>query len=93
MSVIRQHLWITGRVQGVFFRQSTAKQADKIGNLKGWVRNLADGRVEVLVEGEADAVQQLLDFCQHGPVDARVEHIEQQAEEPLGDLLAFRAAF
>ncbi len=93
MSVIRQHLWISGRVQGVFFRQSTAKQADNIGNLTGWVRNLADGRVEVLVEGEADAVQQLLDFCQHGPADARVDQIEQISEESLGDLSSFKAAF
>ena len=89
MSVIRRHLWITGRVQGVFFRQSTWQQAQKIGQLQGWVRNLRDGRVEVLVQGPEASVQTLVDYCHHGPISARVDHVEQHQEPVDGELGAF----
>lgn len=89
MSVIRSHLWITGRVQGVFFRQSTRQAAREIGGLQGWVRNLGDGRVEVLVQGPAPAVEALVAFCQHGPADARVDHLEVRPEPVGADLDEF----
>lgn len=86
MPVIRQRWLISGRVQGVFFRQSTAQRAAEIGGLLGWVRNLPDGRVEVLVEGDAARVSQLRAFCEHGPPLARVDRLalaEADATERL----------
>jgi len=86
MSVVRQRFLITGRVQGVFFRQSTWQRACEIGGLLGWVRNLTDGRVEVLVEGQVIAVQQLAAFCQQGPRLAQVTRFEalpDSGSEPL----------
>lgn len=66
---------VSGRVQGVFFRQSTAGQARRLG-LSGWVRNLPDGRVEGLACGSAAALRLLQDWLRHGPPAARVDHLE-----------------
>lgn len=66
---------ISGRVQGVWYRASTQERAVGLG-LKGWVRNLPDGRVEVLAQGSADRVQALIDWCHLGPPLARVERID-----------------
>lgn len=87
--MICRHLWISGRVQGVWFRQSTAQRAEAIGGLLGWVRNLPDGRVEVWVQGELEAVQQLVDFCHQGPPLARVDQVEEKPELPDDDCGAF----
>jgi acylphosphatase len=59
------HVFVTGGVQGVFFRSETKHNAD-CHDVKGWVRNLPDGRVEAVFEGEKDAVQTLIAFCKHG---------------------------
>lgn len=58
-----RHAYVSGKVQGVYFRQATQEQADAL-DLDGWVRNLADGRVEVLFEGEAEAVERLQHWLQ-----------------------------
>lgn len=89
MSVIRQRWLISGRVQGVFFRQSTARRAADIGALLGWVRNLSDGRVEVLVEGDAAKVSQLRDFCEQGPPLARVDRLELADTDAVEVLMPF----
>jgi acylphosphatase len=65
------HCFISGKVQGVWFRANTKKEADKLG-LKGWVRNLADGRVEVMASGSKDKIEQLLAWLQRGPERAQV---------------------
>jgi acylphosphatase len=70
----RAHVFVSGRVQGVFFRQYTRRQAQRQG-VKGWVRNLDDGRVEVVFEGEEAAVKALVDFCSKGPRGASVTNI------------------
>ena len=67
----RAHLFIVGRVQGVFFRSQTKNKAD-INGVKGWIRNLPDGRVEAVFEGEKEAVKKLVEFCKKGPSGARV---------------------
>lgn len=71
----RLHIYISGRVQGVCFRARTQAQAKSLC-LTGWVRNLTDGRVEVLAEGSAEILEQLLAWCQQGPPSAEVTNIE-----------------
>ena len=71
----RLHLLISGRVQGVGFRYATSRQADTLG-LRGWVRNLADGRVEAEFEGPNDRLDQMLDWCRTGPPFAEVCQVD-----------------
>ena len=71
----RRRVLISGLVQDVWFRATTAKQAARAG-VRGWVRNLADGRVEAVLEGTADAVNEMIDCCSRGPELARVDRIE-----------------
>lgn len=84
----RLHLVVSGLVQGVFYRQSTADAAAALG-LRGWVRNLPDGRVEVLAEGERGALEALLAACRRGPPAARVAGVEVAWEAPRGELGPF----
>lgn len=74
MAKISAHVYIEGRVQGVFFRQNTKRKAISIG-VKGWIRNLDDGRVEAVFEGEEAAVKSLVDFSGKGPIGASVTKI------------------
>lgn len=85
---IRAHAFVSGRVQGVWFRQSTAERAREL-RLDGWVRNLPDGRVEILAEGPRGAVEALMAFAQVGPPLAHVADLAVQWIEPAGDLEAF----
>ena len=68
------HVFIEGRVQGVWFRGWTAQQADTLG-LSGWVRNLRDGRVEAVFSGDPGNVETMLGLCRKGPPLARVDHV------------------
>lgn len=72
---------ISGRVQGVFFRASTAREAEALG-VRGWARNLPDGRVEVLALGPPGPVGQLGDWLRRGPPPARVDSVASVEEEP-----------
>ena len=83
MKLIRAHVLVSGRVQNVWFRDSTCRRARELG-VGGWVRNLADGRVEATFEGEADPVSQALDFVRQGPPQARVENVEV-SETPIDE--------
>jgi acylphosphatase len=74
---------VRGLVQGVFFRDSTRRQAHRNG-VAGWVSNRADGAVEAIFEGEADAVERLVAYSRKGPRGAQVESIEVTQEEPEG---------
>jgi acylphosphatase len=71
------HLFISGRVQGVSYRANAAAMARKLG-LKGWVRNLPDGRVELLAQGEEKSLKSLLAWAHQGPATARVDHVDTQ---------------
>ncbi|MDP3816024.1 acylphosphatase [Pseudomonas sp.] len=75
MTQLCMHAYVSGRVQGVYFRQSTAEQAERL-DLNGWVRNLHDGRVEALFEGEESAVRELAAWLEQGPSDAEVTALE-----------------
>ncbi len=83
MSTIRRRAIVRGHVQGVFFRDSVRRVAQKLA-VSGSARNLEDGSVELVVEGEPDPVEQVLDWARTGPDDARVESVEVQEEDPQG---------
>jgi acylphosphatase len=85
--VVRSRLLISGRVQGVFFRDSLRRLAEEAG-VAGWVRNLPDGRVEAVLQGPESEVGRLTEWARHGPRRADVEHVEVQAEPP-GELTGF----
>jgi acylphosphatase len=87
---VRAHVLVNGRVQGVFFRSETQIQAKKL-DVKGWIRNLADGRVEAVFEGEDGAVKKLIDFCRRGPPGAKVTSVNVLWETYTGDLQSFDA--
>ncbi len=84
LGIVRAHVYISGRVQGVFFRANTRRVAKSLG-LKGFVRNLPDGRVEAVFEGEEEAVKRAIEWCHRGPPLARVDKVEVHWEEPRGD--------
>ena len=90
---VRARLVASGRVQGVAFRAATVDAARRVGALDGWVRNLADGRVEVLVEGDRPAVETLVAWCRRGPRSARVDDLQVVWEPVRGDLGPFDIAF
>lgn len=88
----RVHVYISGRVQGVFFRAETQRMAADY-NLAGWVRNTEDGRVEALFEGEDADVEKMLAWCQTGPPAACVTRVETTEEPFTGHLSAFRISY
>ena len=71
----RVQVLVSGRVQGVYFRMFTQKKA-KHFDIKGRVRNLADGRVEIIAEADNSSIEKLINWCKKGPVTARVDHVE-----------------
>jgi acylphosphatase len=87
----RVRMVMSGRVQGVAFRQTAAEEAHRLG-VNGWVRNLPDGRVEVVAEGEEVAIGALVAWCKRGPRLARVEDIRITHEPFRGEFDAFRIA-
>jgi len=85
---VRAHVFVSGRVQGVFFRYETRQLARRVG-VTGWIRNLPDGRVEAVFEGEKDAVEQMIEFCRRGPPAARVDKVEVIWEPYKGEFNSF----
>lgn len=90
MASVRAHIFIEGRVQGVSFRWWTQGNAKQLG-LTGWVRNLADGRVEVVAEGEKEDIEKLIGLIKEreGPWLARVVNLDISWEEATGELNSF----
>jgi acylphosphatase len=84
----RVHVFVSGKVQGVFFRSSTKDMAEGLG-LFGWVRNLADGRVEALFEGKKEVIEKMIEWCKSGPELAEVTGIEVIAEDYRGEFSGF----
>ena len=87
---VRRRVVVSGRVQGVFFRDSVERHALNRG-IAGWVSNRDDGKVEAVFEGDPGGVEALIAFCRNGPEDAVVEDIEVSDEEPAGEQ-AFRVS-
>ena len=88
MPVRRIRAIVSGRVQGVSYRASTADEARRLG-LVGWVKNRADGTVELEAEGTSDRIDALLAWCQHGPPAARVDHVMSTELTALGSEKSF----
>ena len=78
---VRRRLLVEGEVQGVFFREECRQQAQSAG-VAGWATNLSDGRVEVVLEGDADAVERVVAWCREGPSGAQVTGVDVTEEEP-----------
>lgn len=85
---VRAHLFLSGKIQGVFFRDSMKKKAEKLG-VSGWVKNLKDGRVEAVFEGKKDKVESMVKWSNKGPILAKVEDLEADWEEPKGNFKEF----
>lgn len=92
VGVIRRRILVSGRVQGVGFRQSCLEVAYRHG-VQGWARNRRDGRVEAVLEGSSPGVHAVVDWCRHGPPAALVTDVEVLDEQPGGEsLVGFRVA-
>ena len=87
--MMRVHLVVSGRVQGVNYRSNTQRRASQLG-LVGWVRNLPDGGVEAVAEGPGEKVEEFLNWCKHGPIPAYVSDVEASWEKPTGEYEDFR---
>ncbi len=85
----RANILVSGRVQGVFFRDRTRRWAAALG-LTGWVKNLLDGRVEILVEGDREKIKELYQLVQEGPPSSHVEGAALEWQEYCGDFNDFR---
>jgi acylphosphatase len=80
----RAHVVVSGRVQGVFFRSDARDRARSL-QVAGWIRNVADGTVEAVFEGEAERVESMVKWCRRGPSGAQVESVDVSREEPRGE--------
>jgi len=89
---IRAHVIVTGKVQGVFYRAETASKARQL-NVTGWVRNLPDGRVEAIFEGQEMKVQKMIDFCRRGPPNAYVVDADVRRQEWKGEFDDFTVRY
>ncbi|MHA2232099.1 MAG: acylphosphatase [Candidatus Hodarchaeales archaeon] len=94
VDLVRAKIRVIGRVQGVFFRKYTRDMGRKIGQLNGYVRNMRDGSVEILVEGDRNHIEMLIDWCKtEGSPWSKVEKVEVDWGQPSGDLLDFQISY
>ncbi len=84
----RAHIYISGRVQGVLFRDSMRRKANQLG-LKGWVRNTKDNQVEAVLEGEKGGVERLIEWSRKGPFLSRVDNVDLKWEKYQGEFNNF----
>ena len=89
---MKKHIFVSGRVQGVGFRHFTRKNAEALG-IKGWVKNLPDGRVEAVLEGAEKDVTELIDRCRSGPASAYVKNVEVEEQKEKGAFTDFSVRF
>ena len=89
---VRAHVYISGFVQGVFFRYEARRNAARRG-VTGWVRNLRDGRVEAVFEGEKKAVEEMIEFCRRGPPSATIKNVEVRWETPSEEYKSFSVSY
>ena len=92
MEKVRARVIVEGRVQGVFFRHHTEEMAFRLG-VKGWVKNRRDGRVEAVFEGGKDRVDQIIQWCHHGPSEASVKKVYLTWENYTGEFDNFSVTY
>lgn len=92
MEKVRARVIIEGRVQGVFFRHHTQETAFRMG-VKGWVKNRRDGRVEAVFEGDQERVDQIIQWCHHGPPEASVKKVYVTLENYTGEFEDFSVTY
>jgi acylphosphatase len=85
---VRVHIFVSGKVQGVFFRSNTQKKAKDL-NISGWVRNLPNGRVEMILEGKREKIQELIEWTKKGPSFSKVDNVEIEWQEYIGEFKNF----
>ena len=88
----RAHIFVSGRVQGVFFRDHTQRWASSL-NLTGWVKNIRDGRVEALAEGDKEKIGELIIRLKEGPPSAQVDRVDVNWEDYKGEFKDFRITY
>lgn len=88
----RAHIFVSGRVQGVFFRDHTQRWASSL-NLTGWVKNIRDGRVEALAEGDKEKIEELIIRLKEGPPSAQVDRVDVNWEDHKGEFKDFRITY
>ena len=88
----RAHIFVSGRVQGVFFRDHTQRWASSL-HLTGWVRNIRDGRVEALAEGDKEKIEELIGRLKEGPPSAQVDNVNVNWEKYKGEFKDFRITY
>jgi acylphosphatase len=89
MATKRVQLFVRGRVQGVFFRAAAQREARRLG-VCGWIKNRNDGSIEVVAEGDEDAIKEIISWAQHGPSAARVEQVDVRWKGYTGEFSEFR---
>jgi len=89
---VRAHVFISGRVTGVFFRYHIQELARKLG-IRGWVRNLHEEKVEAIFEGKSEDVEKIVKFCHEGPPSARVTHVEVKWGKYTGEFQDFEIRY
>ena len=89
---MRAHIFVSGRVQGVFYRENTKKKAEKLG-VTVWVKNLRDGRVEAVFEGDKPDVEQMVNWARKGPIWAKVEALDVVWEDYTGQSASFEIKY
>jgi len=88
MGKARAHIYITGRVQGVFYRSFVRTKAQLL-NLKGWAKNTMDGCVEIVFEGETEDINSAIEECRRGPPHAQITDLRVEWEKPRGEFNEF----
>jgi len=89
---VRAHILVLGRVQGVFFRENTQRKAKKLG-VNGWIKNLSDGKVEAVFEGDKKSVGKIISWAKRGPILARVEGIDIEWQEYIEEFTEFEIRY
>jgi len=89
---VRAHIFVSGKVQGVFFREKTRQKAEKLG-VFGWVKNLKDGRLEAVFEGDKERVKELVNWARKGPIWAKVNGLELTWEDYRGEFNGFEIGY
>lgn len=91
-SKARAHIFVSGKVQGVFLRYNTRREAQKLG-ITGWIWNLPDGRVEAVFEGEKDKIEKIIEWLRKGPTFTKIEKVEVKWEKPKNKFKDFRMTY